>query len=95
MNGNSKFKGILKFIEEYLDSEFKSDEQDRNKCKEYLGLFKARANGSKLTPATWMRNFVRNHASYKFDSIVNEEINYDLLWEICQISNGKECKELF
>lgn len=35
--------------------------------------------GTLQTPATWMRNFVRSHPAYKFDSAVNQEINYDLL----------------
>lgn len=39
----------------------------------YIGL------GSLQTPATWIRDFVRSHPSYKFDSVVNQEINYDLL----------------
>ena len=29
--------------------------------------------------AGWMRNFVRSHPSYKFDSVVGQEINYDLM----------------
>ena len=35
--------------------------------------------GSLQTPATWIRNFVRTHPAYKFDSVVSEEINYDLM----------------
>ena len=34
--------------------------------------------GSLITPATWIRNFVRSHPAYKFDSVVSQEINYDL-----------------
>jgi Glutamate-cysteine ligase len=32
-----------------------------------------------VTPATWIRKFVRTHPAYKFDSVVTQEINYDLL----------------
>lgn len=35
--------------------------------------------GSLKTPATWMREFVQSHPAYKHDSVVNQEINYDLL----------------
>ena len=35
--------------------------------------------GSLQTPATWIRNFVRSHPAYKFDSVVSQEINYDLM----------------
>jgi hypothetical protein len=34
--------------------------------------------GSLITPATWIRNFVRSHPAYRFDSVVSQEINYDL-----------------
>jgi glutamate--cysteine ligase catalytic subunit len=36
-------------------------------------------SGSLQTPATWIRNFVRSHPDYKYDSVVSQEINYDLL----------------
>lgn len=35
--------------------------------------------GSLQTPATWIRNFVRSHPDYKHDSVVSQEINYDLM----------------
>jgi glutamate--cysteine ligase catalytic subunit len=35
--------------------------------------------GSLQTPATWIRNFIRSHPAYKFDSVVSQEINYDLI----------------
>ena len=31
-----------------------------------------------MTTATWIRNFVRSHPAYKFDSVVSAEINYDV-----------------
>ena len=45
----------------------------------YLDLVRLRANGSFKTAATWIRDFVRSHPSYKFDSAVSKEINYDLV----------------
>lgn len=38
--------------------------------------------GSLLTAATWIRNFVQSHPDYKQDSVVSQEINYDLLTAI-------------
>jgi glutamate--cysteine ligase catalytic subunit len=35
--------------------------------------------GSLQTPAAWIRNFVRKHPAYKYDSVVGQEINYDLM----------------
>ena len=40
------------------------------------------AKGSLQTPATWIRNFVRTHPEYKFDSVVSQEINYDLMMAV-------------
>ena len=46
--------------------------------------------------ATWMRKFIRSHPLYKFDSIVSEEIMYDLACEADKISKGEiGCPELF
>ena len=38
-----------------------------------------RSVGELSTLATWTREFVRNHPAYKFDSVVSQEINFDLL----------------
>ena len=51
--------------------------------------------GTLLTNATWMRQFVTNHPSYKQDSVVNDEIAYDLLWKMTKVSIGEEhCPEV-
>ena len=54
----------------------------------YLDLVVQRATGELLTPATWMRRFVQTHPSYKKDSVVSQDIAYDLLQRIDQISRG-------
>ena len=49
-----------------------------------------------MTAAHWIRHFVRTHPSYKFDSVVSQEICYDLLKKCEKISSGEEpCPELF
>jgi glutamate--cysteine ligase catalytic subunit len=40
----------------------------------YLDFIEKRATGQLLTPATWVRNFIRTHEEYKFDSIVTDSI---------------------
>lgn len=51
--------------------------------------------GSLLTNATWMRHFVANHPAYQHDSVVSEEIAYDLLWKMTKISHFDEhCPEV-
>lgn len=48
-----------------------------------------------MTNAAWMRYVVTNHPAYKHDSVVSEEITYDLLWQMKQISSGEaECRKV-
>ena len=35
--------------------------------------------GRLCTPASWLRKFITSHPAYKHDSVVSEEINYDLV----------------
>jgi glutamate--cysteine ligase catalytic subunit len=48
-----------------------------------------KASGKLMTTAAWMRNFVTNHPKYQQDSLVSNEIAYELMWNLNQISNGK------
>jgi glutamate--cysteine ligase catalytic subunit len=45
--------------------------------------------GELQTPAKFIREFVRSHPAYRHDSVVSQEINYDLLKKIDQIERGK------
>jgi glutamate--cysteine ligase catalytic subunit len=45
--------------------------------------------GTLLTPAAWIRDFVQKHPSYKQDSVVSADINYDLLTKLDQIAKGE------
>lgn len=47
------------------------------------------APGSLITAATFMRKFVRSHPAYKFDSVISEEINYDLIRALDAIERGE------
>lgn len=54
-----------------------------------------RAKGELLTPATWMRNFVHEHPAYKHDSVISQEIAYDLMMACKGIGDGSvRCPEL-
>ena len=72
------FPGLIGLVETYIGTLDLSDSESR-KISSYLDLVRRRANGSLKTAATWIRDFVRSHPSYKFDSVVNKEINYDLI----------------
>ncbi|KAG8909970.1 hypothetical protein FRC00_009107 [Tulasnella sp. 408] len=73
--------GKASFIHKYLDSLPDEDDSalERQTIEKYLELIKRKANGSVKTTATWIRDFVRSHPEYKYDSVVTQTINYDLL----------------
>ncbi|TFK26502.1 glutamate-cysteine ligase catalytic subunit [Coprinopsis marcescibilis] len=81
------FPGLLSFIQEYLDT-LDIEPEALAKIEQYMDLVRRRSNGSLMTAATWMRNFVRSHPDYKGDSVVSQEINYDLLIAIDEIERG-------
>ena len=81
------FPGLLPLVSAYLDH-IQCDEFTFNRVSQYLELIEKRAKGELLTPATWMRNFVRNHPAYKGDSVVSDEIAYDLMIACKEIGEG-------
>jgi len=95
MNGKGNaFPGLLSLVYAFLDTLDVAEDQ-RQKIAKYLDLIRRRSNGSLQTPATWIRNFVRSHPAYKFDSVVNEEINYDLMIAVDEIERGvRKAEEL-
>lgn len=89
INGKSGgFIGLIPLVNSYLNS-VNVDIETRCQLSKYLDLIKRRADGSLMTAATWMRQFVQNHPAYKHDSVVSEEINYDLMKTIEKISSGE------
>lgn len=48
-----------------------------------------------MTVARWMREFVSNHPDYKQDSVITDQINYDLMVKCNQIATEQaSCPEL-
>jgi glutamate--cysteine ligase catalytic subunit len=45
--------------------------------------------GQLVTPATWMRQFVHAHPKYQHDSVVSDEIAYDLVRACADLSEGR------
>jgi len=82
------FPGLIPLILAYLDH-INCDTATRNRLTAYLDFIEHRARGDLVTPATWLRNFVRNHPAYKNDSIVNDEIAYDLTKACRDIGEGR------
>ncbi|CAF2137942.1 unnamed protein product [Rotaria magnacalcarata] len=94
INGSNEFVGLLKIIQDYL-SNIEVDADTRCTINQYLSLISRRAAGTLMTNAAWMRYFVTNHPAYKHDSVVNDEITYDLLWKMKKISiDEEECPKV-
>ena len=51
--------------------------------------------GELMTTAAWVRQFLTSHPTYKQDSVVNEEMTFDLIKRMQEISEGvAPCPEL-
>ena len=88
------FPGLIPLVYAYLDH-IQCDSVTMERMTKYLDFIEKRATGQLVTPATWVRNFIRNHEDYKFDSIVTDSIAYDLLVACKEIGEGKrEAPEL-
>jgi glutamate--cysteine ligase catalytic subunit len=72
------FAGLIPTMKKFLDTQ-SIPTSTRQQLDKYLDLVEARANGSLITTATWIRNKITSHPDYKQDSVISESINYDLL----------------
>merc|ERR1712127_407584 len=81
------FPGLIPLVFAYLDY-INCDDLTRQRLTDYLNFIEKRAVGKLVTPATWMRNFVRSHMAYKNDSVVSAEIAYDLMIACKEIGEG-------
>ncbi|GFH57971.1 hypothetical protein CTEN210_14447 [Chaetoceros tenuissimus] len=86
------FPGLIPLVRAYLDY-INCDDVAHAKITKYLDFIEQRATGALITPATWMRKFVRNHPAYKGDSYVNQEIAYDLMVACKEIGEGTRHEE--
>lgn len=92
---NTDFIGLVPLVEKYLnETDEELTKETREKFDSYLELIAGRASGEIPTDAQWIRNFVLNHPSYKHDSIINEEINYDLVKAVEELGIGKKWNTL-
>ena len=82
------FPGLIPLVYAYLDH-IGCDSLTRKRVTTYLEFIESRAKGELVTPATWMRHFVRTHPAYKKDSVVSPEIAYDLTIACRDIGLGK------
>jgi len=88
------YHGIFPLLLELINEDKKSTELEKELTKGYLQFLLARAKGIYRTGAQYIRDYVRNHPKYEYDSIINEKINYDLLKHLDGIS-GKDPREIY
>ena len=67
------FPGLIPLLFAYLDY-INCDSITLERITMYLEFIEKRAKGELVTPATWIRNFVRTHPSYKGDSFIFDDI---------------------
>ncbi|CAM9306203.1 unnamed protein product [Chrysoparadoxa australica] len=92
--GEEGYPGLLPLVRAYLDY-IKADQATVARVEMYLEHLRARAAGEIMTTAAWMRQFVTQHADYKQDSVVTDEIAYDLVMACKEIGEGiRPCPEL-
>eukprot|EP00565_Helicotheca_tamesis_P006290 CAMPEP_0185726870 /NCGR_PEP_ID=MMETSP1171-20130828/2718_1 /TAXON_ID=374046 /ORGANISM="Helicotheca tamensis, Strain CCMP826" /LENGTH=935 /DNA_ID=CAMNT_0028395311 /DNA_START=66 /DNA_END=2873 /DNA_ORIENTATION=- len=88
MGKGDYFPGLIPLVYAYLDH-INCDSTTMERISKYLDLIQKRATGELVTPATWMRNFIREHSDYKGDSVVTDEIAYDLMVACKEIGEGE------
>ncbi|KAK9464446.1 glutamate-cysteine ligase-domain-containing protein [Lipomyces arxii] len=84
-----QFPGLVQLVQSYLDT-MAVDVQTRCTLNAYMDLISKRASGELQTAASFIREYVRGHPKYEFDSAVSEEVNYDLVKVVEQLTLGQE-----
>jgi glutamate--cysteine ligase catalytic subunit len=91
INGQSSpggFTGLIPLVENYLNS-MNVDVETRCELAQYLDLIRKRADGRLWTAARWIREFVKKHPEYKMDSVVGDEVQFDLVKEVEAITRSE------
>lgn len=96
INGSEEFIGLMPIIHHYVDSfDDGSDKGSVLRVKQYLRLISERASLKTKTTAQFIRDFVRSHPNYAHDSVISEQINYDLITLLDKIGKGQvNCSDL-
>jgi glutamate--cysteine ligase catalytic subunit len=81
------FPGLIPLVRAYLDN-INCDSVSMKRISSYLDFIERRSTGELVTPATWMRNYVRNHPEYKGDSRISDSVAYDLMKACKDIGEG-------
>ncbi|CAG8064787.1 unnamed protein product [Penicillium salamii] len=90
LEGGAPFPGLIYLVHSMLDA-VNVDSETRAVLDGYLEFVAKRASGDLWTTAKWMRHFVQTHENYKADSVVSEDICYDLMCAIEDVTLGRAC----
>eukprot|EP00752_Nemacystus_decipiens_P005836 g5272.t1 len=94
LEGKGDFVGLLPVVHAYLEHT-NAGRSTIDDVDGYLDHLRKRAAGEVMTTAAWLRHFVRSHPGYRMDSVVTDEIAYDLVMACQEIGLGKRtCPEL-
>ena len=88
MHGDKQFgyRGLMEHVEALLDMQAgEADDCAQAQARSYLNYISGIVKGRIPTPARWMRDFVVGHPGYKKNSIVSDEICYDLMAGIADL----------
>lgn len=81
------FPGLIPLMRGYLDA-LKIDYSTRLRLLTYLDFISERAAGTLMTNASYIRKYIRDHPEYRGDSVVSEQICYDLMRTLESVSSG-------
>lgn len=84
-SSSSGFPGLIPLVKKYTATRG-YDVQAQQTIDKYLDLIEKRANGTLWTAARWFRHCVQSHPQYKRDSVVDEEVAYDLLQAVKEVT---------
>ena len=93
VNGCERYNypGIMKLVFDVMKEFYKTNELD-----EYMQFVARRAKGELWTGAKYVREFIKKSEKYKHDSIISDELNYELIEHLEKIQNGEiKPKEMF
>ena len=82
--GPKGFPGCIPLIRRYLSTKLTAPEVVAQ-IEVYMKFLSDRASGELVTGAAWQRDFVKNHPLYQNDSVVSDEVAYDLMKEVERI----------
>lgn len=84
--------GLIEIFKNYMDTN-NFGEKDREFYDTMFDLLVKRAKGQLKTGARFLRDFVLSHPAYQKDSVVTDEIGYDLVKEAYELSMLKKWDE--